>query len=300
MRRKLNIKIKTLKVGDYMNFLFDPLEDMVIEMIKFMLGHISISNFATGELSLTPQNWNNSVYEFIKRISNEVILPIGGLILTYIMCHELITMIIDKNNMSDFSGNDIFKWIFKTMISIMVLANMFSIIEAIFVLSAELVNGVSNITYSSSSPNINNAINELQNTLDSENLATLCIILIEVGLMYLGMFVINTFILPLILAARMFYIYILLVLSPIPFASFGNRAFSSIGQSYVKTLSGTALQAVLMQVCVALYEILIGTAFSGSSSSPIITIGLYFIYGVLLVGMLWRSGSIAKSIFGVS
>lgn len=86
----------------------------------------------------------------------------------------------------------------------------------------------------------------------------------------------------------------MMVLSPIPFATFGNREWSNIGQNYVKSLCAVALQVVLMEVCFNMYDILISTSITGSS--PIWNVTLSFGYGMLLVFMLWKTGAIAKSI----
>lgn len=284
-----------------MNFLFDPLKDILIDMITNMLGSISGAlNVSSASVFATPSSWNPEVYRFIQKVANDIILPIGTIILTLIACYELINMIVEKNNLQDLPFQDLFKWLVKTVISIVMLSNMFVFIEAIFEVSTQIVSKVALLSYSSSTPDLSGSITAITDTLDAQNIAELTIILLQCSIMWIGFFIINTFLLPMIVAARMFNIYIIMILSPIPFATFGNREWSSMGQNYVKSLIAISLQAVLIQACFIIYDILLSTAFTGSgaTSNPIMDIGLYFVYGVLIVFILWQTGSISKSIIG--
>ncbi len=286
-----------------MDFIFDPIKEILIDMIvNMLLLIVSAIDTSTGQLDKTPREWNPSIYNFIYEVSSNVILPIGGMILTLIVCYELIHMIIDKNNMTEVFAQDLFKWLFKTVISIVILSNMFVFIESIFEIAQSLLREVDVLSSTVTTiPDLTASMTQIVDSLESMNLAELILLLLQVVLMWLGILIINTFILPLIVTSRMFHIYIMMVLSPIPFATFGNREWSSIGQHYVKSLCAIALQVILMQVCFLMYDILISTAITGdgSSGNALLDISKNFIYGILLVFMLWKTGAIAKSILQV-
>lgn len=283
-----------------MDFVLDPIKDvvsdMIINMLVLIIGAIDTS---TGQLDKTPSEWNPSIYHFIYEISSNVILPIGGMILTLIACYELIHMIIDKNNMTEVFAQDLFKWLFKTVISIIMLSNMFIFIESIFELAQSLLREVDVLSGTITTiPDLSTSVVEIVSSLEAMNLAELILLQLQLVLMWFGLWIVNTFILPLIVTARMFHIYIMLVFAPIPFSTFGNREWSNIGQNYVKSLCAIALQVILMQVCFMMYDILISTAITGggSSGNALLDISKNFIYGILLVFMLWKTGAIAKSV----
>lgn len=54
-----------------------------------------------GQVGATPQGWNSGVYGMIRTLSDNVILPIAGVILAFVMTLELIQLITEKNNMHD-------------------------------------------------------------------------------------------------------------------------------------------------------------------------------------------------------
>ena len=66
-----------------------------------------------GEVGKTPSAWNGGVFSMIHSLSDNVIIPIAGIILTFVMCYELIQMVIEKNNLHDIETFMFFKWIFK-------------------------------------------------------------------------------------------------------------------------------------------------------------------------------------------
>lgn len=71
-----------------------------------------------GEVGQTPQGWNASIFSMIRTLSENVIVPIAGLVITYVLCYELITMITDKNNMHDVDTFMFFKWFFKSWVAV--------------------------------------------------------------------------------------------------------------------------------------------------------------------------------------
>ena len=62
-------------------------------------------NQKTGEIATqvgqTPQGWNGSIFSMIQNLSDSVIMPIAGIIITLVLCYELISMLTERNNMHD-------------------------------------------------------------------------------------------------------------------------------------------------------------------------------------------------------
>ena len=75
------------------------------------------------ELGTTPAGWNAGIFNMVRSLSENVIVPIAGIIITFVMCYELIHMVIEKNNMHDFDTSIFFKWIFKTFIAVLFVTN---------------------------------------------------------------------------------------------------------------------------------------------------------------------------------
>ena len=91
------------------------------------------------QVGTTPASWNAGVFSMIRQLSETVILPIAGLVLTYVMCYELIQLLIERNNLHDVDTWIFFKWIFKTFCAILILSNTFNVVMAVFDLSQYVV-----------------------------------------------------------------------------------------------------------------------------------------------------------------
>ena len=68
----------------------------------------------------------------IKTLSENVIVPIAGLVITYVLCYELISMIIDKNNLHELDTFMFFKWFFKAWVAVFIVTHTFDITMAVF------------------------------------------------------------------------------------------------------------------------------------------------------------------------
>ena len=93
------------------------------------------------QVGTTPQGWNANIFSLIRTLSETVIIPVAGMILTFILCYELITMVIEKNNMAEFDVSNIYKWVFKTFVAVYILTHNFDIVMGIFSLAQQVVNG---------------------------------------------------------------------------------------------------------------------------------------------------------------
>ena len=285
-----------------MDFLTDWLTNWLKELlIGGIMGNLEglfdTVNTQVGEIAAqvgtTPAAWHAGVFSLIRQLSETVILPIAGLILTFVATYELIQMILEKNNMHEFDVANIYKWVFKTTCAILILSNTFNIVMAVFDVSqsviasaAGIVTGATNIT-----PDM---LADLEMTLEAIELGPLLGLFLQSFLIKFTMLALNIFIF-VIVYGRMIEIYLLTSLAPIPVATLSNRELGAMGQNYLRSLFAVGFQGMLILVCVAIYAVLIQGIATGGD--PIGAIWGCIGYTVLLCFMLLKTGTISKSIF---
>lgn len=247
-----------------------------------------------GEVGMTPSVWNGGVFSMIQNLSETVIIPIAGIILTFIMCYELIQMVIEKNNMHDFETFMFFKWIFKTFVAVMIITNTFNIIMGIFDLSQHVVSGAAGVIISDTNIDISSAIADMETRLLAMELGLLFGLWLQS--MFVG-FTMNalTICIFVVIYGRMVEIYLMTSLAPIPFSTMANREWGSMGQNYLKSMFALGFQAFLIMVCVGIYAVLVQSIATDADIMGAIwtCVG----YTVLLCFTLFKTGSLAKSIF---
>lgn len=286
-------------MGILTDWITDWLKGLLIEGIMGNLGGLfDTVNTRVGEIAVqvgtTPAAWNAGVFSLIRQLSETVVLPIAGLILTFVATYELIQMIVERNNLHEVDSWIFFKWIFKTAAAILILSNTFNIVMAVFDVSQSVINSAAGLIQGSTdiTPGMMDA---LQTTLEGMELGPLLGLWLQSSLIGITMWALNIAIF-VIVYGRMLEIYLLTSLAPIPFATLSNREFGSMGQNYLKSLLAVGFQGLLILVCVAIYAVLVqGIATSGD---PIGAIWGCVGYTVLLCFMLFKTGTIAKNIFG--
>lgn len=245
------------------------------------------------EVGTSPASFSPGVYSMIRNISETVIMPIAGLILTFIACYELIQLIIEHNNLANFETWIFFKWIFKTFVAVTLISNTFNITMAVFDVAQHVVNASGSLIGNTSIDG--SAVVGLQSEIEAMELGPLLGLFLQTLIVRTLMMAFSVAIF-VIVYGRMIEIYLVTSLAPIPFATFGNREQSQIGQNYFKSLLALGFQGFLIMICVGIYAVLIrGTSFS----SDIIT-SLWGVMGytILLCFALFKTGSLAKSVLG--
>ena len=286
-------------MGFLTDWLTDWLKELLIEGIMGNLtGLFDSVNSRVGEIAVqvgtTPAAWNAGVFSLIRQLSETVILPIAGLILTFVATYELIQLIIEKNNLHDLDYWIFFKWIFKTAAAILILSNTFNIVNAVFDVSQSVIARSSGIIQGSTdiTPGM---LDTLEATLETMGLGELLGLFMQSMLIGFTMTALNIIIFVLVYG-RMLEIYMLTSLAPIPVATLSNREVGQMGQNYLKSLFAVGFQGLLILLCVGIYGVLVqGISTSGD---PIGAIWGCVGYTVLLCFMLFKTGSISKSIFG--
>ena len=285
-------------MGILTEWITEWLKELLIEGIMGNLtGLFDTVNTRVGEIAVqvgtTPAAWNAGVFSLIRQISETVILPIAGLILTFVATYELIQMFIDRNNLHDIDTWMFFKWIFKTAAAILILSNTFNIVNAVFDVSQSVIARSAGIIQGSTdiTPDM---LATLETTLETMELGPLLGLFMQSLLIGLTMEIMGIIIFVLVYG-RMLEIYMITSLAPIPVATLSNRETGQMGQNYIKSLFAVGFQGLLILLCVGIYGVLVqGIAIGGD---PIGAIWGCVGYTVLLCFMLFKTGTISKSIF---
>lgn len=248
-----------------------------------------------GQVGATPQAWNGTIYNMVRTLSDNVIIPIAGVILAIVMTLELIQMVSDKNNMhGDVDTWMFFKWIFKTACAVLIVTNTWNIVMGVFDVGQSVVNSATGVIVSDASIDINTVVVDLEERLMEMDIGPLF------GLWFQSLFVgICTWALTIcifiITYGRMIEIYLVTSVAPIPMATMVSKESGNMGQNYLRSLFALAFQAFLIIVCVAIYAALVRNIAVDTDISYAIWTCMG--YTVLLCFTLFKTGSMAKSIF---
>lgn len=285
-----------------MNSLFDKITDWLKEMLvggimDNLSGLFDSVNDQVGEIAgnvgASPASFSPEVFSLIRNISESVIIPIAGLILTFIACYELIQLIIEHNNLANFETWIFFKWIFKTFVAVMLITNTFNITMAVFDVSQHVVTSAAGIISGSTAVDAS-ALENLEETLMDMDLGPLLGLWLQSIIVQITMSALSILIF-VIVYGRMIEIYLMVSLAPIPFSTFGSREQSQIGQNYLRSLLALGFQGFLILICVGIYAVMVqGIAFIDDVIGSIWGV---MGYTVLLCFTLFKTGTLAKGVF---
>ena len=275
--------LKEMLVGgimDNLTGLFDSVNEKVSEI--------------AGTVGQTPQGWNGGVFSMIQNLSENVVVPIAGIILAIVVTMELIQMLIDRNNMHDFDTFMIYKWIFKTFVSVTIVTNTWNIVMAVFDVAQNVVNNAAGIIISDTSLDLSSVVTNMEARLMDMEIGSLFGLWFQsmlVGMISWGL-TISIFV---IVYGRMIEIYLVTSIAPIPMATMANREWGQMGQNYLRSLFALGFQAFLIIICVAVYAVLVQTI--AIDEDVIKAIWTCIGYTVLLCFTLFKTSSLSKSIF---
>ena len=285
-----------------MNSLFDKITDWLKEMLvggimDNLSGLFDSVNDQVGEIAgnvgASPASFSPEVFSLIRNISESVIIPIAGLILTFIACYELIQLIIEHNNLANFETWIFFKWIFKTFVAVMLITNTFNITMAVFDVSQHVVTSAAGIISGSTAVDAS-ALENLEETLMDMDLGPLLGLWLQSIIVQITMSALSILIF-VIVYGRMIEIYLMVSLAPIPFSTFGSREQSQIGQNYLRSLLARGFHGFLILICVGIYAVMVqGIAFTDDVIGSIWGV---MGYTVLLCFTLFKTGTLAKGVF---
>ena len=243
------------------------------------------------DIGKTPMGWNSEVFNFIKSINDSVIIPIAGLIITAVLCIELINMVMQKNNMHDTDTFEFFKYMIKMWIAVWLVSHAFTFSMAVFDVAQHLVNQAAGVINTSATVS-GDQIVQMVEGLKDKGLGELVMILFETSLVKVAIQVMSVVIM-LVVYGRMFEIYVYCSVSAIPFATMGNKEWGQIGTNYIKGLFAIGLQGLFLIICLGIYAVLVKTIkITDIHASTFMILG----YALLLGLMMLKSGTLAKSV----
>lgn len=247
-----------------------------------------------GQVGATPQGWNSGIFNMIRSLSDNVILPIAGVILAFVMTLELIQIITDKNNLNDVDTWMFFKWVFKTACAVLIVTNTWNIVMGVFDVAQSVVNNASGVIVGNTNIDIASHFSDLEARLMEMEVWSLLGLWLQsfiVGITMWGL----TICIFIISYGRMIEVYLVTSVAPIPMATAVNREWGQMGQNYLRSLFALGFQGFLIIVCVAIYAVLVQNMIVDTNISAAIWSCMG--YTVLLCFTLFKTGSLARSIF---
>lgn len=285
-----------------MGAIFDKITEFIKEfLISLITGSLDTMfddvNTKVGTIAAdvgqTPQAWNSSVFNLLQNLSETVIVPIAGLIITFILCYELISMIVEKNNLHDVDTWMFFKYIFKACVAVYIVTHTFDITMAVFDLGQYIVSNSAGVISGNTNIDISSSLTDIETTLEAMGIGELFLLVLETALVSLCMKILSVCI-TVVIFGRMIEIYMYCSVGAIPFATMANREWGQIGSNYLRGLAALALQGFFIMVCVGIYAVLVnGFTVTDNLHTTIFTVAAYT---VVLCITLFKTSSISKSI----
>lgn len=282
---------------------------MLIESIMSQLeGMFDTTNEMIGDIAglvgETPMDWNAGIFNMVVQIADNAILPVAGVILAGVLTYELVQILIERNNNTDFDIVVIYKWLFKAAICVTLLTSVFAIVGGIFEIAqaAILEAGVAIVA---ADPLSAGSLDDVRAVLENETLHSIGSLMAIAIQMFMLPFIFHLMriVIWVVILGRFVEIYLAIAIAPIPFATFANREWASIGQNYVKTLAAYGLQGMLIMICVGIYAVLMGD-FTAALADPTVgfmsAIWMALGYGVLLCFAILKVPGLAKSLLGAA
>ena len=246
------------------------------------------------QIGQTPQGWNGNIFSMIRSLSETVIIPIAGMIITFVLCYELITMITEKNNLHEGDTFSFFKYFIKMWVAVFLVSHTFDITMAIFDVAQHVVSAASDLIKGSTYIDIQEVLAAMLAGLQNKGIPELAGIAMETLLVGNAMKLLSV-VITVILYGRMIDIFLTCSVAPIPFATLTNREWGQTGNNYIRNLVALGFQGFFMMVCMAIYTVLVQSiVLSENIHASIFQIAAYT---VLLCFSLFKTGSLSKSIF---
>lgn len=287
--------------------MFDGIFEAIEEWMRELLTGMVTSNLTTmftdvnektGEIAAqvgqTPQGWNGSIFSMIQNLSSSVIVPIAGMIITFVLCYELISMLTEKNSMHEIDTWMFFRYFFKMWVAVYLVSNTFPITMAVFDVGQHVVNAAGRSISSQTAVNIDSMITTMNTVMETMEIGELAVLAMETMLVSLCMKILSVLI-TVLMFGRMIEIYLYTSVAPIPFATLSNREWGQVGNNYFRRLLALGFQGFFMMVCVGIYAVLVSSIrISSNMHSALFGVAAYT---VLLFFSLQKTSSLSRSIF---
>lgn len=286
-----------------MDFLWSAISDWLKELLvsgilSNLSGMFDGVNEKVGDIAVqvgtTPEAWNGGIFNMVRSLSDTVVLPVAGLVLAFVMTLELVQILMDKNNFHDIETVVFFRWMFKTACAVLIVSNTWNIVMGVFDMAQSVVSASAGVIAGSASIDLATLIPDLESRLNDMELGALLGLWFQSLIVGVTMWALTVCVF-IIVYGRMIEIYLVTSMAPVPMAAMMGREFGNMGQNYLRSLFALGFQAFLIMVCVGIYAVLVqNIAVSADVSAAIWTcVG----YTVLLCFTLFKTGSLAKSLF---
>lgn len=285
----------------------DSIIDKITEFIKEMLQGWVLTNLETmftdvntkvgtiaTEIGKTPSTWNSGIFNMIRNLSENVMVPIAGMIISFVLVYELISMVIDKNNMHEFDTSVFIRFLMKACIAVMLLSKTFDIVMAVFDVGSHIVTEAGGVITGSTSLDVTTTLQSMFNSqLSTMEIGELIGLGMETMIISLCMKIMSVLI-TVVLYGRMVEIYLYISVAPVPCSTLANREWGSIGTNYFKGLCALAFQGFFIMLCVGIYSVLVNSvSVAGNLHTALWSVAAYT---VILCFSLFKTGNLAKSI----
>ena len=286
--------------------MFDNVLDAIEEWARDMLTGMVDSNVSAmfadvnektagiaSQVSATPQGWNASVFSLVQSLSDNVMLPIAGIVITYVLVFELVRMLTERNNLHDVDTWMFFAYFFKAAVAVMLVSNAFTIVMALFDVGQHMVTQAAGAIGTATAVDPSQVLSEIDSKMEGMELGELAMLAVESALVSLSMKVMSVLI-TVIVYGRMIEVYLMCSVGPIPVATLGEREASQIGRNYLRAVAALALQGFFIIVCVGIYAVLV----TNVGAAPDVHAALFELAAmtVLLCFSLFKTGGLAKSV----
>ena len=285
-----------------MDALFDYISTAIHDFLVDLVGGVFIqifdeANAVTGsvaaEVAKSPSEWNSSIFGMIRNLSDNVMIPIAGMIITFVLCYELITTITERNNMREVDVDTFIKYIFKAGIAVFLLSHTFDIVLGIFDVTHWIVNAASSSITNDTYVDVISIYNSFKDSLDEMDNGSLILLFLQASIVSLAVKAIAILV-SVVLINRMIEIYLYCSVAPVPFATMTNHEWGNIGTNYIRSLASLGFQAFFIMVIIGIYSVLVrGLTSATSLNDLIMQLG---VYSVVLCLALFKTSSISKSI----
>ena len=272
---------------------------ILAEMVRYSMTTMYTDvNEKTGEIAAqvgqTPQGWNGSIFSMVRNLSDTVIVPIAGMVITFVLCYELISMFTERNNMHEVDTWMFFKYFFKMWVAVYLVSHTFDIAMAVFDVGQHVVSAAAGVIHADTAVNIDAMLDEMDASMEAMGMGELALLAVEAALVSLCMKILSVLI-TVILYVRMVEIYLYTSVAPVPFATMANREWGQIGNNYLRGLFALGFQGFFIMVCVGIYAALVSTIqISDNLHSALFGVAAYT---VILFTSLKKTGGFSRAVF---
>ncbi len=284
-------------INFFKTLLIDGISDNITETFQIFDQQVAAVGSFT---SATPQSYSGVIFSFISQVTQNIIVPLAGIVISYVLIYELVSAVMDRNNFHDIDSWFLFKYLGKACIAVFLVGHTTEIVNAIFELGAYLSNAVLALVTESTNVNHVYQVNAMlyQTSLEDMGFAELFGNLIETFIIKWAVKLMAALV-AVICLGRMIEIYLYMSVAPVPFATFANKEWGGIGTNYVKGLLALAFQGFLMALCIGIYSALIQGIYGMTYSNFSMACFIIMVYTIALVFALLKTSSLSKQIFTV-